>query len=57
MPVAEDLAPPVRERRLSLWRDGIGDGAAPVPETIIGLLPSGPDLTVEAAQRPRDGGR
>jgi len=28
MPVAEDLAPVVRERRLSLWRDGIGDGAA-----------------------------
>jgi cytochrome P450 len=28
MPVAEDLAPLVRERRLSLWRDGIGDGAA-----------------------------
>jgi cytochrome P450 len=28
MPVAEDLAPVVRERRLSLWRDGVGDGAA-----------------------------
>lgn len=26
MPVAEDLAPPVRERRLSLLRDGRGDG-------------------------------
>lgn len=28
VPVAEELAPAVRERRLSLWRDGIGDGAA-----------------------------
>jgi len=28
MPVAEDLAAPPRERRLSLWRDGIGNGAA-----------------------------
>ncbi|GHF19167.1 cytochrome P450 [Pseudolysinimonas yzui] len=28
MPVAEDLDAPPRERRLSLWRDGIGDGAA-----------------------------
>jgi cytochrome P450 len=27
MPVAEDLAPPVRERRLSLLRDGWGSGA------------------------------
>jgi cytochrome P450 len=27
MPVAEDLAPPVRERRLALIRDGWGDGA------------------------------
>lgn len=28
MPVAEELSPAVRERRLSLWRDGMGDGAA-----------------------------
>jgi cytochrome P450 len=28
MPVAEDLTAPPRERRLSLWRDGIGNGAA-----------------------------
>jgi cytochrome P450 len=28
MPVAEDHVAPPRERRLSLWRDGIGDGAA-----------------------------
>ncbi len=28
MPVAEDLSAPPRERRLSLWRDGIGNGAA-----------------------------
>jgi cytochrome P450 len=28
MPVAEDLSTPARERRLSLWRDGIGNGAA-----------------------------
>jgi cytochrome P450 len=28
MPVAEDLEPLARERRLSLWRDGIGGGAA-----------------------------
>lgn len=28
MPVAEDLSAPPRERRLSLWRDGIGTGAA-----------------------------
>lgn len=28
MPVAEDRAPLVRERRLSLWRDGLGHGAA-----------------------------
>ncbi|HWH97105.1 MAG TPA: cytochrome P450 [Pseudolysinimonas sp.] len=28
MPVVEDLSAPSRERRLSLWRDGIGDGAA-----------------------------
>jgi cytochrome P450 len=27
-PVAEDLSAPPRERRLSLWRDGIGTGAA-----------------------------
>jgi cytochrome P450 len=27
MPVAEDLAPPIRERRLHLIRDGWGDGA------------------------------
>ena len=28
MPVAEDLAAPVRERRLRLVRDGVGDSAA-----------------------------
>lgn len=28
MPVAEDLDAAPRERRLSLWRDGIGNGAA-----------------------------
>jgi cytochrome P450 len=28
MPVAEDLDAPPRERRLSLWRDGLGTGAA-----------------------------
>lgn len=28
MPVAEDLSAPPRERRLSLWRDGIGNSAA-----------------------------
>lgn len=28
MPVADDLAAPPRERRLSLWRDGLGNGAA-----------------------------
>jgi cytochrome P450 len=28
MPVAEDLDAPPRDRRLSLWRDGIGNGAA-----------------------------
>ena len=28
MPVAEDLSAPARERRLSLWRDGLGTGAA-----------------------------
>jgi len=28
MPVADDLVAPPRERRLSLWRDGIGSGAA-----------------------------
>lgn len=28
MPVAEDLSAPPRERRLSLWRDGLGNGAA-----------------------------
>lgn len=36
---------------------GLGGGAAPAPESIVGLLPDGPALTVDAALRPLDGMR
>jgi hypothetical protein len=36
---------------------GLGTGAPPAPESIVGLLPAGPGLTVDAVLRPLDAPR